>query len=128
MSSTERAAKQPDTPSVPRVHRVASGVRSVRAVWFPRTCASRREDGVNCVERPVDQIHDFSVLRSNAERVSQVLHDTRQESRQEGKKGEDGELEKMRPPPLRAKEEVHHNGKFTDLYKDEYRSVGNIKT
>ncbi len=50
-------------------------------------------------------------MRSNAERVSQVLHDTRQESRQEGKKGEDGEREKMRLPPLRAKEKsiiMHH--------------------
>ncbi len=50
-------------------------------------------------------IFQFEVLRSSARGVSQVLHDTRQESRQEGKKGEDGEREKCDPPPLRAKEE-----------------------
>ncbi len=60
--------------------RSATCERSVRAVRFPRTQASRREDGVNCVERPVDQIHDFfPVLESSAERVSQVLRDETRE-------------------------------------------------
>ncbi len=90
-------------PSVPHVHRVASGVRSVRAVRLPRARASRREDGVNCVERPVDQIHDFFSFEEQCrESLSSITrYKTREQAGRE-KKGEDGEREKMRPPPLRA--------------------------
>ncbi len=85
----------PDT----RVHRVTRCERSVGADRFPRTQASRREDGVNCAERPVDQIHNLSVWRA-VQRES--LNRWDETSEQAGKKGENGEW-KMRPPPLSAK-------------------------
>ncbi len=85
--------KEPlDTRSATRVHRVASCERSVRAVRFPRTQASRREDCVNCVERPVDQIHNFQFGEQCRESLS---IDTRQDKRASREnKGEDGEWKK----------------------------------
>ncbi len=49
----------------------------------------------------------FSVLRFEEQCRESLSSITRQDKRagREGKKGEDGEREKMRPPPLRAKEE-----------------------
>ncbi len=79
----------------PTRHRIAGCERSVRAVRFPETQVS---DSVNCIKRPVDQIHNLLVWRA-VQRES--LNETREQSRED--KGEDGER-KMRPPPLRAKE------------------------
>ncbi len=81
----------------PTRHRIARCERSVGAVRFPETQVS---DSVNCIKRPVDQIHNLLVWRA-VQRES--LNETREQSRED--KGEDGER-KMQPPPLRAKEKV----------------------
>ncbi len=95
MSSTERAARH-DSPPLPRVHRIARCERSVRAVKFPETQVS---DSVNCIKRPVDQIHNILVWRA----VQRESLNTRQGSKA-GKIRVRTGREKMRPPPLRAKE------------------------
>ncbi len=57
------------------------------------------KDGVNCIKRPVDQIHNLSVWRA----VQRESLNTRQGSKA-GKIRVRMGREKMRPPPLSAKE------------------------
>ncbi len=59
------------------------------------------EDGVNSVEGPVDQIHNFSVWRAVQ---WESLNRSDNTGEQAGKIREDGEW-KMRPPPLSARRE-----------------------
>ncbi len=72
---------------------------------FRQGRASCREDGVNCIERPVDQIHNFSVWRA-VQRESLNRSDNTGE--QAGKIREDGEW-KMRPPPSAREEGTVNN-------------------
>lgn len=48
-----------DSPLILSVHCVTSPMCSIRTVRLPWTCASRREDGVNYIQGPDNQILNF---------------------------------------------------------------------
>ncbi len=95
MSSTERAARHTirhlsHAPSYSRLRTFRQGSQVPRNPSF---------DSVNCIKRPVDQIHNLLVCRA----VQRESLNTRQGSKA-GKIRVRTGREKMRLPPLRAKE------------------------
>jgi len=91
-----------NSPLLPGVPHVPSGERSIRTGGFPWTRAFRSKDFVNCVERPVDQFHDF-VLRAMRREALKLRQDrTRREKQERYGRAQIQERGEMRPPTLRA--------------------------
>ncbi|MEQ2258911.1 hypothetical protein XENORESO_004231 [Xenotaenia resolanae] len=113
-SSTDIHYQTHDPPLLAGVHCVSGEERPVQTRGLFLTLSSHRQNLINCVERPADQIHN-SQLGRYAKRGSERRQDTEQKQGRQGRVRETGE---KRPPPPRAETERVRYSVQTIIHKD----------